>query len=170
MTGFIWILKKIRHLIKSSKRKIIFLTNHSAIINIAKQRLIINIISIIRNNLKHVKTFQFWYQFFNLNIRHKFGKKNIIPNALPKFVNFNIFIFVLFPDYDEFEVLYHERFFEINFTFTMTQMNLEFKKRIFKNIPKIHDETNYYYKYSKTKFTTRTSQTFFCFRINIILN
>ena len=81
------------------------------------------------------------FEFFNFYVNSRTWtlntnlKKNIISNALSKLVNFNIFP-ALPSNYDEFEIFYHEIFFEVNFTTILVQMNPNLKKRILKNYRK----------------------------------
>ena len=136
MAGFIWILKKIRHLVESSKHKVVFQTDHSAIVDIAKQRSIVSTTSTIRNNLRHVRASQFLCQFSNLEIRHKPGKENIVPDALSRLASLNTSTPALPPGYDELEALYQEVFSEVNYTATLAQMSPHFKKQILKGYRK----------------------------------
>ena len=53
-----------------------------------KQNSIIFITSIMKMNIRFVKTFQFLRQF-NLKVKHKFEKKHIILNALFRLVSVN---------------------------------------------------------------------------------
>lgn len=81
IAGFVWVVKKMRYIIKLSKVKIIIQTNYSIIINILQQSLITSTTSTMRLNLRPTRVSQFLQQF-KLDIRHKLGKKQIIPNAL----------------------------------------------------------------------------------------
>lgn len=78
---FIWIVKNVRHLIKSFKYKVIIQTNYLIIISIVKQCSIVFTISIIRINLKLVWALQYLCQF-NLNICYKLDKDNIVLDIL----------------------------------------------------------------------------------------
>ena len=55
IAGFIWIIMKIRHLVKLSKHKVVIQTNYSAIVNIVKQHLIVSTISTMQINLRLVR-------------------------------------------------------------------------------------------------------------------
>ena len=59
MIALIWVVKKIRHLIKSSKFSIIIQTDHSATIDICKQKLIIFTNSFIRSNIRLIRASQY---------------------------------------------------------------------------------------------------------------
>ena len=83
IVGFVWVVKKIRHIIKSSKSNVIIQTDHSAIIDILQQSSIKSTTSTMRLNLRLVRASQFLQQF-KLDIRHKSSKEHIIPNALSR--------------------------------------------------------------------------------------
>ena len=66
---------------------IVIYIDHEAILNIAKQIiLIINFID--KFNLRLVKIFDY-LQRFNLEIRHKSNKQHIVSNVFSKLVNIN---------------------------------------------------------------------------------
>lgn len=88
IAGFIWIIKKIRHIIESSKSSVIIQTDHSAILNILQQSLVMSITSTMRLNLRLVRASQFFQQF-KLNVRHKPGKEHIVPDALSRLASTN---------------------------------------------------------------------------------
>lgn len=79
--SFVWVVKKVRHIIELSKAKVIIETNHLAIIDILQQSSIISTTSTMRINLRLVRASQFLQQF-KLDIRHKPGKEHIIPDPL----------------------------------------------------------------------------------------
>ncbi len=58
--GFIWVVKKVRYIIKSSKSNVIIQTDNSAIIEILQQLLIISTTLTIRLNLRLVQASQFF--------------------------------------------------------------------------------------------------------------
>lgn len=74
-------MKKVRHIIESSKSNVIIQIDHSAIINILQQLLITYTPFTMRLNLRLVQAFQFLQQF-KLDVWHKPGKEHIIPDAL----------------------------------------------------------------------------------------
>ena len=88
ITGFIWVVKKVKHIIESSKAKVIIQTNHSAIIDILQQSSITSTISTIKLNLRLIRASQFLQQF-KLDIRHTPGKEHIIPDALSHLASAN---------------------------------------------------------------------------------
>lgn len=85
---FVWVMKKLRHLVESFRASIIIQTDHSAIFNIMQQFSIISTSSIMKMNVCLVRTSQFLQQFC-LVVRHKPGKKHIIPDALSKLASVN---------------------------------------------------------------------------------
>lgn len=118
MAGFVWVIKKIRHLIESSKHKVVIQTDHSAILDIIKQRSIVTTTSTMRMNLRLVRASQFLCQF-NLDVRHKPGKENIVPDALSRLASTNPS--TLPPDYNELDALY---------TATLIGIDENFRKKI----------------------------------------
>lgn len=88
IAGFVWVMKKIRHIIESSKSNVIIQTDHSAIIDILQQLTIISTISTMKFNPRRVRVSQFLRQF-KLNVRHKPGKKHIISDALSRLASAN---------------------------------------------------------------------------------
>lgn len=83
-----WVVKKVRHIIESSKLKVIIQTDHSAIINIFQQLLITSTTSTMRLNLRLVRASQFLQQF-RLDVCHKPGKEHIVPDALSRLASAN---------------------------------------------------------------------------------
>jgi hypothetical protein len=88
-TNLIWIIKKIRHLIQSSKKSMIIQTDHVVIVNICKQTSIINTNFVMKMNLRLIRVSQFLNQFSNLKIRHKSRKYHLISDALFRLQNLN---------------------------------------------------------------------------------
>jgi hypothetical protein len=86
---FIWIIKKVRHLIQFSKKSMIIQIDHVVIVNICKQISIISINSAMRMNLRLIRVFQFLSQFSNLKIRHKTNKYHLISDALFRLQSLN---------------------------------------------------------------------------------
>ncbi len=88
IAGFVWVVKKMRHIIESSKSSVIIQTDHSAIIDILQQSSITSTTSTMRLNLRLVRASQFLQQF-KLDVRHKPGKEHIIPDALSRLASAN---------------------------------------------------------------------------------
>ena len=63
IAGFVWVVKKIRHLIESSRARVIIQTDHSAILDILQQSLVTSTTSTMRMNLRLVRASQFLQQF-----------------------------------------------------------------------------------------------------------
>jgi hypothetical protein len=81
MTEVIWIIRKVRHLIKTSKKQsAIVFTNHSVLINIIKQTFLITF-NINKLNLRLVKVSQY-FSALSIDIKIKFEKFHVISNAL----------------------------------------------------------------------------------------
>ena len=83
IAGFVWVVKKVRHIIESSKSNVIIQTDHSAIINILQQSSVTSTTLTMRLNLRLVRASQFLQQF-KLDVRHKSGKEHIVPDALSR--------------------------------------------------------------------------------------
>lgn len=81
IAGFVWVVKKVRHIIELSKVGVIIQTDHFAIIDILQQSSITSTTSTMRLNLRLVRASQFLQQF-KLDVRHKPRKEYIIPDAL----------------------------------------------------------------------------------------
>ena len=88
IAGFVWMIKKVRHIIELSKAKVIIQTNHLTIINILQQSSITSTTLTMRLNLRLIWASQFLQQF-KLNVRHKPGKEHIIPDALNRLASTN---------------------------------------------------------------------------------
>ena len=78
----VWVLRKIRHLIKSSKHATIVYTNHGITLSIAKQTTLF-IFSTDKLNLRLVRVSNY-IQRFNLIIKHKSEKLHIVLDALSR--------------------------------------------------------------------------------------
>jgi hypothetical protein len=80
MADIIWAIKKIRNIIESSIKSIIFYINHSAATGIVK---IINLVSsnIDKLNNRFIRAIQYLLQF-QFDVRYKLGKHYIIPDVL----------------------------------------------------------------------------------------
>lgn len=88
IAGFVWVVKKVRHIIESSQVKVIIQTDHSAIIDILQQSSITSTTSTMRLNLRLVRALQFLQQF-KLDVRHKPGKEHIVSDALSRLASAN---------------------------------------------------------------------------------
>jgi hypothetical protein len=124
----IWVIKKIRHLIQSSKKSVIIQTNHAVIMNICKQIFITSINSVMRMNLRLIRVFQFLSQFSNLKIRHKSRKYHLISDALFRLQSLNK------KDLSNDHAKLNEFFVDHNaihvYNTTLVKLNSEFRKRI----------------------------------------
>lgn len=83
VAGIVWVVKKIRYLIESSQvPPVIIYTDHSAAVPISRQTTLTTS-STDKLNLRLVRASQY-LSGFNLAIRHKPGKSNIVPDALSR--------------------------------------------------------------------------------------
>ena len=87
LTDIVWVLKKIRHLMKTFTLTTIIYIDHDVALRIIKQISLI-IFFINKLNLRLIRAFNY-LQRFNLNIRHKFKKQHIIFDALFKLFSDN---------------------------------------------------------------------------------
>ena len=88
IVGFVWVIRKVRHVVESSRVKVIIQTDHRAIFNILNQSSITSTTSTMQINVRLVRTSQFLRQF-RLIVRHKPGKKHILPDALSRLASAN---------------------------------------------------------------------------------
>ena len=83
VAGIVWVVKKIRHMIESNRKPpVIVYTDHSAAVPISKQTSL-NTTSTDKLNLRLVRASQY-LSAFNLELRHKAGKSNTVPDALSR--------------------------------------------------------------------------------------
>lgn len=82
VAGIVWVVKKVRHMIESSQHSTIIYTDHSAAIPISKQTSL-NTSSTDKLNLRLVRASQY-LSSFNLELRHKAGRSNTVPDALSR--------------------------------------------------------------------------------------
>ena len=117
LVELIWIFRKIRHLIESTKQSTIIYTNHDAALNIAKQ-INLSTFSIDKLNLRLIRVSNYIQRFF-LIIRHKSNKLHIVSDALFRLVSSNISFNSSF-----------EKKLNVLFTASMIEMNKSFKKNM----------------------------------------
>ena len=82
ISGLVWVVRKLRHLIEASESPVVIFTDHSATCQIARQTSL-NTVSIEKSNLKLVRSSEY-LQRFNLNIRYRSGLSNVIPDTLSR--------------------------------------------------------------------------------------
>lgn len=83
IAGIVWVVKKIRHMIESNQKPpTIIYTDHSAAVPISRQTTL-NSTSTDKLNLRLVRASQY-FSSFNLELRHKAGKSNTVPDALSR--------------------------------------------------------------------------------------
>ena len=83
VAGVVWVVKKTRHLIESSlKPPVVIYTDHSAAVPISKQTSL-KTTSTDKLNLRLVRASQY-LSAFNIELRHKAGKTNVVPDALSR--------------------------------------------------------------------------------------
>lgn len=82
MAGLVWVVKRIRHMIESAKATTVIFTDHSANPSIVKQTTL-NSGNTDKLNLRLVRASAYLSQF-NIDVRYKTGKSNVIPDALSR--------------------------------------------------------------------------------------
>ena len=89
----VWVVKKIRHIIESNlKSPVVVYTDHLVAVLISKQTTL-NTISTNKLNLRLIRASQY-LSIFNLELRHKTDKSNVVPNALSRLLQaFTIAVF-----------------------------------------------------------------------------
>ena len=114
----IWILKKVRHLIKTSTSITMIYIDYDVVLKIAKQ---ISFITMFINklNLRLIKILNY-FQRFNLNIRHKSRKQHIISDVLSRLTFVNI-VAKSFANENKLNIL---------FIASLIKMNETFRKRV----------------------------------------
>ena len=111
----VWVIRKIRHMIKSIEIfSIIIYTNHFAIVFINRQTILTTFNS-DKLNLRFVRVSQYLFDF-NLSVKHKTDKVNVMSNAL---FRLQIDVFII-DKIDVFESLY-----EHALKFTQTNLTLK---------------------------------------------
>ena len=120
IAGFVWVIKKVRHMVESSKNPTRVQTDHSAILDIFKQSCIVSTTSTMRMNVRLVRASQFLRQF-RLEVTHKPGKEHILPDALSRLAS--CCPSVLPDDHSELDAL---------FAATLVDMNEEFYSKLLK--------------------------------------
>ena len=120
MTALIWIVKKIKHLIKSFKYSILIQIDHFATIDICKQKLITSINFFIRSNIRLIRASQYLFQF-SLDVRHKSEKNNIVSDALSRLSSIDVSILEI--EYSKLDALF-------SYNTTLMKINEKFKDRI----------------------------------------
>lgn len=83
VAGIVWVVKKIRHMLESNLTPpVVIYTDHSAAVPISRQTSL-NTTSTDKLNLRLVRASQY-LSAFNLELRHKAGKSNTVPDALSR--------------------------------------------------------------------------------------
>lgn len=123
MAALIWVVKKVRHLIESSEFPVVIQTDHSATVDICRQKLITATNSSIRSNIRLVRASQYLSQF-SLDVRHKPGKDNVVPDALSRLSSTDV-TSLGSKDYSELDALYI-------YNTTLVEISKDFSDRIIK--------------------------------------
>ena len=83
VAGIVWVIKKVRHMVESTKKPpTVVYTDHSAAVPISRQTSLTTS-STDKLNLRLVRASQY-LSMFDLSIRHKAGRTNVVPDALSR--------------------------------------------------------------------------------------
>ena len=83
IAAIVWVVRKVRHMIEASEAPpVVIYSDHSAAVQIARQTTL-STSSTDKLNLRLVRASQY-LSGFNLAIRHKAGKTNVVPDALSR--------------------------------------------------------------------------------------
>lgn len=134
IAGFVWVIKKVRYLVESSRYPVIIQTDHSVILDIMKQSSITSTTSTLRMNVRLVRVSQYLRQF-QLDVRHKPGKDHIVPDVLSRLATATESD--LADDHSELDALYgrttqamHPKDQLYAYTASMVSMEEGFRKRL----------------------------------------
>jgi hypothetical protein len=116
IADIVFIIRKIRHAIKSFKKSIILFTNHEIALSITKQTSLV-ITFIDKLNLRLIWVFEY-IQRFNVIIKHKSDKQHIVSNALSRL------------DSENNELISNSKKLNALFIITLIEINLVFKTKI----------------------------------------
>ena len=86
VAGLVWLVRKICHMLESAEKPTIVYTDHSATLGIVHQSSLTSTTSIDKMNLQLVRASKY-LQRFCLDVRHKAGKMNVVPDALSRLVS-----------------------------------------------------------------------------------
>jgi hypothetical protein len=117
VAGLVWAVRKVRHMIESSKSPVRVFTDHGAITGIVRQRSL-ETESTDRANLLLVRASNYLQQF-NLDVHHKPGTMHVVPDALSRLKSPTEP--PLYPELD---------FADVNYAATIGQISDDFKKQI----------------------------------------
>ena len=118
----VWVLKKIKHLMKSFFISIVIYTNHDVALNIIKQTTFTTFF-IDKLNFRFIRASNY-IQRFNVELRHKSNAQHIISNVFFfRFVNLNT----------EQKLVDDEKKLNVLFITTLIKMNEAFRNRFLKN-------------------------------------
>ncbi len=129
VAGLVWVLKKVRHMAESTTTHV--LTDHSATVEIATQKSL-NTSAAWKMNLRLVRASEFFQRFDKLDVKHKPGKDNVIPDALSRLASSNPSTYA--ESRSELDALHCASFdTEVpiyQYVATLVEMNEDFKEKI----------------------------------------
>ena len=122
VAALVWAIRKTRHLVESSTRPAIVYTDHAATVGISKQTSL-NSVSVEKLNLRLVRASEYLQQF-RLDVRHRTGKSNTVPDALSRLAS----TLGAIKDPDELGTL--ETLHAYTFHATLVEMSVPFKEQL----------------------------------------
>ena len=105
IAGFVWVIGKVRHVVESSRAKVIIQTDYIAILDILNQSSITSTTLTIQMNICLVRASQFLQQF-RLVVQHKPRKEHILPDALSRLASANTNLPSQNPTYSKLDALF----------------------------------------------------------------
>ena len=133
VAGLVWVLKKVRHMAESTTTHV--LTDHSATVEIATQKTL-NTSAAWKMNLRLVRASEF-FQRFDLDVKHKPGKENIVPDALSRLASSSKSNYA--PSRSELDALHCTSCDVIpvyQYAATLVEMSEDFKKKVLEGYEK----------------------------------
>ena len=82
ITGLIWVIRRVRHMINATKYTTVVFTDYAFNISITKQTIFVNN-NIDKLNFRLVRASIYFFQF-RFNIKYRPGKKHVIPDAFSR--------------------------------------------------------------------------------------
>ena len=129
VAALVWVLKKIRYMAESTTTHV--LTDHSSTVDIATQKSL-NTSAAWKMNLRLVRASEFFQRFDKLDVKHKPGKDNLVPDALSRLASSNTSNYT--NSRSELDALHCASFdAEVpiyQYSATLVQMSDEFRKKI----------------------------------------
>lgn len=122
VAGLVWIIKKIRYIVESATKVIIY-TDYIITLDIVKQSSLISSL-INRINLRLIRVSEFFSRF-SLEVIYTLGKENLVADALLRLASDNQGS--LLREDGELDILYVDIY---NYTVTLVELSPNFRSRL----------------------------------------